>query len=240
VSNTTTTDGGGSGGSAIQGITEDDIANYLANTPGFFERHADLLASVHLASPHSHRAVSLQQRQMEMLRERIKGLERRIMDMIRNSQENTAIADRVHEWARALMLVTLARDLPAVLVEELSEQFLIPQAALRLWDVAPAYDQADFTAGVSADMRSFATSLTLPYCGANVGFDIARWLEAPHTVASIALVPLRSVAAAPAFGLLVLGSPDPTRYSADMGTDFLVRIGEIASAALTRLLPDAL
>ena len=24
-------------------ITEDDIANYLANTPDFFERHAELL-----------------------------------------------------------------------------------------------------------------------------------------------------------------------------------------------------
>ena len=40
-----------------------------------------------------------------------------------------------------------------------------------------------------------------------------------------------------AFGLLVLASPDPTRYTADMGTDFLARIGEVASAALTRLLP---
>ena len=38
-----------------------------------------------------------------------------------------------------------------------------------------------------------------------------------------------------AFGLLVLGSPDPTRYSADMGTEFLARIGEIASAGLARL-----
>jgi uncharacterized protein len=36
---------------------------------------------------------------------------------------------------------------------------------------------------------------------------------------------------------LVVGSPDPTRYSADMGTDFLQRIGEIASAGLSRLLP---
>jgi hypothetical protein len=58
----------------IQGaITEDDIANYLANTPGFFERHAELLASIQLTSPHGQRAVSLQERQMEMLREKIKG-----------------------------------------------------------------------------------------------------------------------------------------------------------------------
>ena len=37
-------------------ITEDDIANYLGNTPDFFERHAELLAAVHLSSPHSNRA----------------------------------------------------------------------------------------------------------------------------------------------------------------------------------------
>ena len=39
------------------------------------------------------------------------------------------------------------------------------------------------------------------------------------------------------FGLLVLASPDATRYTADMGTEFLSRVGEIASAALSRLLP---
>ena len=53
---------------STQGITEDDIARYLGSTPGFFERHADLLAGVQLASPHSNRTISLQQRQMEMLR----------------------------------------------------------------------------------------------------------------------------------------------------------------------------
>ena len=58
----------------LAGITEADIAHYLANNPAFFERHAELLASITLTSPHGQRAVSLQERQMEMLRERIKGL----------------------------------------------------------------------------------------------------------------------------------------------------------------------
>ena len=56
-------------------ITEADIANYLASTPDFFERHAELLAAVHLSSPHSNRAVSLQERQAEMLRDKIKAIE---------------------------------------------------------------------------------------------------------------------------------------------------------------------
>ena len=54
---------------------------------------------------------------------------------------------------------------------------------------------------------------------------------------SIALIPLRHGAGLTAFGMLVLGSPDPTRYSSDMGTEFLMRIGEIVSAGLSRLLP---
>ena len=36
-----------------------------AEHPGFFERHAELLATVQLTSPHGQRAVSLQERQMK-------------------------------------------------------------------------------------------------------------------------------------------------------------------------------
>ena len=84
-----------SNATGVQGITETDIANYLANTPGFFERHAELLSSIQLSSPHGPRAVSLQERQMDLLRERLKGFEHKIMEMIRHGQENAAIADRL-------------------------------------------------------------------------------------------------------------------------------------------------
>jgi len=225
--------------SSNTGITEDDIANYLAHTPGFFERHAELLASVELASPHGARAISLQQRQMEMLRERIRGLERRIMDMIRHGQENAGLADRLHQWTRNLMLCADPRDLPDLLALDLQEQFLIPAVALRVWNVAPAYAGEAFAGPVGEEVKHFATSLTLPYCGANAAFEPVQWMEKSETIASLAMVPLRRSPSAPAFGLLVLGSPDPTRYTADMGTEFLARVGELASAALTRVLPAA-
>ncbi|MBA4266657.1 MAG: DUF484 domain-containing protein, partial [Comamonadaceae bacterium] len=84
----------------IPPITEDDIADYLSNTPDFFERHAGLLAAVQLTSPHGHRAVSLQERQAEMLREKIRGLELKAAEMIRHGQENTTIADKLQRWTR--------------------------------------------------------------------------------------------------------------------------------------------
>jgi uncharacterized protein YigA (DUF484 family) len=227
--------------SGVQGITESDIANYLANTPGFFERHAELLGSVQLTSPHGQRAVSLQERQMEMLRDKIRGLEGKIIEMIRYGQDNVSIADRLHRWTRALMLTPQPADLPGTLVRELMHQFMIPQSGIRVWGAAPAFAKDAFAQPVSDDIKLFAGSLSLPYCGVNSGFEAAQWLEEPTSAKSMALIPLRAEVAeatpTAAFGMLVLASPDPTRYTADMGTEFLVRIGEIAGAALARLLP---
>jgi uncharacterized protein len=221
-------------------ITEDDIANYLANSPDFFERHAQLLASVLLTSPHGNRAVSLQERQAEMLREKIKALEHRIMDMVRHGNENMVISDRIHRWAMSLLLVQSTRALPATLASELQSQFLVPQVALKVWDVDARYAEQPFAQGVSEDAKSFASSLTQPYCGMATGIEAVGWLDDPDTAMSIALIPLRPGAvngAGPAFGMLVLASPDPQRFQAGFATDFLERIAELASAALSRLRP---
>ena len=222
---------------SIQGITEDDIANYLANTPGFFERHAELLGAVQLGNPHGGRAVSLQERQMDMLRDKLKGMEMAIIEMIRHGQENVAIADKLHRWTRELMLTVSASDLPEVLVRELMHQFMVPQAGVRLWGADPMFAELPFAKPVSADVKTFASSLTAPYCGVNSGFEVVQWVEEPARVMSMALIPLRGTTAPEAFGLLMLASPDATRYTADMGTEFLTRIGELASAALSRMLP---
>ena len=146
--------------SHIPPITEDDIAQFLTNTPGFFERHAEVLASVQITSPHGARAVSLQERQAEMLREKIKGLEQRIMEMVRNSTENAAIANKVHQWTGSLLQVRDPFDLPQAVVDGVRTLFDVPQAAVRVWEVAAPYIDADFTQGASEDARAFASSLT--------------------------------------------------------------------------------
>ena len=219
-------------------ITEDDIANYLSNTPDFFERHAQVLATVQMTSPHGNRAVSLQERQAEMLREKIKALEHRIMEMVRNSSENSVTTDRLHRWSQSLLLTSRAGDLPECITGEMRGQFHVPQAVIKVWSVDDAYASAPFAQGVSEDAKSFAASLTTPFCGANMGFEATGWLPDPASAASVALLPLREGdirAAGPAFGMLVLASPDSTRFESGMGTDFLERIAELASAALSRL-----
>jgi hypothetical protein len=56
-------------------------------------------------------------------------------------------------------------------------------------------------------------------------------------VASVALIALRNGTDPQAFGLMVLASPDSQRFHAGMGTDFLERMAELGSAALSRLRP---
>lgn len=224
-------------------FTEEGIADYLLQHPAFFERHAELLARVQLASAHGARAVSLQERQAEMLRDKIKGLEHRIMDMVRHSSENIAIAQKVHAWSCALARVQDLRELPHVLTASLQNLFEVPQVALRLWNVAGAHSGSIYTMGVSDDAKSFAASLTMPFCGPNMGFEPAGWLVQPDAVQSLALLTLHEGPPGQphnAFGMLVLGSPDPSRFEATMGTEFLERIAELASAALSRMRPAGL
>jgi uncharacterized protein len=220
---------------SLNPITEQDIADFLVNTPDFFERHAELLSTVQLNSGHGKRAVSLQERQAEMLREKIKVLERGLMDMIRYGNENTQIADKMQRWTRQLLLATQARDLPELLVSNIKNEFSVPQVAIKVWGVDAAYADEVFATGVSEDVKAFSSSLSLPYVGLNAGFEATSWLGESAQALSVALVPLRGSGQADAFGLLVLASPDAQRFNASMGTDFLERIGEIGSAALSRL-----
>jgi hypothetical protein len=210
------------------------IAQYLVDHPQFFVEHAALLGEVKLSSPLTGRAVSLQERQMEVMRDKYRALELRMSELVRHAEENAAIANRFHGWTQQLLRTRAHAEIPGAVADGLVEHFIVPQATLRLWKLPAEHAGAWYTNGVSEDVRLFASSLRAPYCGPNKEFEAAGWLAEADTVRSTVLLPLR--AGGIAFGLLVLGSPDPERFSATMATDFLVHIGETASTALAPLL----
>ncbi len=215
-------------------ITEDDIADYLVNTPDFFERHASLLATVQLTHPQSHRAVGLQERQAQMLRDKIKALEHRIMDMIRHGNENMILTDKLHRWSCDL-LVAPPEHLVESAVDNIRELFQVPQVTLRLWGVKEAHSQAAYAQGVTEAVQELAASLDTPYVGPNTGYEAVQWLTEPAQAASLALLALRAAPGQSPFGLLVLASPDGQRFNSQMGTDLLERLAELAGAALSVL-----
>jgi uncharacterized protein YigA (DUF484 family) len=157
-------------------LNEREIADYLLANPLFFERHAELLANVTLLSPHGNRAVSLQERQMDMLRDKNKQVERRLAELLRYGHENDGIAARFTRWTARVLAERDPHALPTTVTRGLLEVFDVPFAALRLWDVAETYSMADFSRYVGEEVRIFANSLATPYCGANTGFEAAQWL----------------------------------------------------------------
>jgi uncharacterized protein len=240
-------------------MNDREVAEYLLANPEFFSRHAELLAAVRLANPHGKAAISLQERQMDVLREKNKVLERRLAELLRYGHENDSIATKFNRWTARVMAERDTHALARTVTQGLTEVFDVPSAALRVWDIAEPYAQAEFARHVGEEVRIFANSLGAPYCGANTGFEAAQWLaagdqssehaadEVAGTFQSVALIALRDPegtgmnapeanGTGPTFGLLVMGSPDPRRFHEGMATDFLMQIGTLASAALSRLL----
>jgi uncharacterized protein YigA (DUF484 family) len=220
-----------------------DVARYLQDNPDFFNTHAELFTTLQVPHPHEGRAIPLAERQVMALRERLRALELRTADLVRNARENEVIADRLWAWTRLMLCERELADLPETLRRGLAELFSVPDVALRVWGADPVHTRnslgelAPWAEPVSESVLLFAKSMMAPYCGPNSGFEAVDWLD--HEARSVVLVPLRVGASPNAFGLLVLGSPDPDRYSVNMGTAFLARIAELASAALSRLLPPS-
>lgn len=165
------------------------------------------------------------------------------MEMIRHGNENAIIEGKMQRWTRQMLLTHHAVELPGALVDELQKHFLVPQIAIKVWGVNGLFSADDFAVGASDVVKALANSLTQPYCGSPSGQpavqDAVAWLEdAPHA-ASCALIALRAGIDPQAFGLLVLASPDAQRFASGMGTEFLERLGLLASAALSRLRPQA-
>lgn len=223
---------------------EEELAGYLLENPGFFERHAEVLADARVPDPNAGRAISLQERQLNVLRQRNEAVQQELSALMRTAKENEIIADRLSQWTRQLLLVRDAIDMPIRIVDGLQRIFSVPSVAMRIWNVDAACQEQLAARGdmpahfdeVDASTRRMTNDLSSPYCGLRGDIAQARWLDdGGVNIRSVALLSLRSGVNPKAFGLIVMGSPDPDRFQAGMGTEFLETIAQTASAALVRL-----
>jgi uncharacterized protein YigA (DUF484 family) len=215
-------------------MSPEDIALFLRTHPKFFDQHPELLENIHVPHPYGGRAIPLAERQTVALREKLKGLEGKLGALIQLGEENDAISEKVHRLAAALVG---ARDFPALtqsLYFHLREDFAVPHVALRVWGKSVPVDFPE--AGAIDDaQRRHAETMGAPQCGAAAANPFVPWFgEAAEHLRSVALVPLGEAGKERAvFGLLALGSEDPKRFYAEMGTLYLRRIGELCAAGVS-------
>jgi hypothetical protein len=211
------------------------VALFLQEYPDFFEHNPDLIAGLKLTTALGGRTVSLQERQVEILRDKIRQLELKLASLTRNAGSNDVIMSNFHQWILRLLSHSAGSDLPASLLLAMKESFDVPAATLRLWGVKTDFTDEWFVVD-DAECRSYVDQHPNPVCGPTAGKPGVLWLDDATTMQSAALVPLRKPGSDDSFGLMVLGSPDAQRFAAELSTDFLARIGETASARLQQLI----
>src|SRR5438045_814016 len=111
---------------------EQSIASYLQRNPDFFERHQAVLARLRLPHVRGGSTISLVERQIEVLREKLSALEGKLAELLRVARANDALSERLHRFTRRL-LRAMPRDEALSRIEAgLREDFEAFQAVLVL------------------------------------------------------------------------------------------------------------
>ena len=180
------------------------VAEWLLATPGFFERHADLLADIQLKNPHGDRAISLQERQLGVLRQQNQALNQRLSDMLRFGSQNDKTQGLMIQWLSNLLSAKSEADVRAAISTGLAKIFDIEQVEL-----------------LDGEHHNF--------CGSVAQTSDAIKAHLNEEMKSLAVVNL-----APLKVQILLASGNAEKFTSDMGRVYLDQIGELALAALTR------
>jgi uncharacterized protein YigA (DUF484 family) len=196
-----------------------DVKTFLEQHPDFLVEHPDLLETLQVPHGLDGPAVSLVERQVQVLRDRQAESRQRLAELVRNARDNEALVGRVHALALRLLHARDAAGVAAQTEASMHEDFDVrPARLLAAADIPPA-------------VRALVAS-GKPRCGQLREDDRNALLgDAAAGIASMALVP---IGADCRYGLLALGSTDAARFHPGMGTAFLERIGELVAAALGR------
>ncbi len=211
------------------------IADFLRKYPDFFEAYPELLAEITV--PHATgQAISLVERQVAALREENRRLQRKYRELVGIARENEALGKRLHRLTLKLIAANGAREVIALLHDDLVGDFKAEIVAIRLF-AAPmlASDQQcpEFARpnGPEAALFQGIIAENKPVCGPlNRAQQSALFSFSEGEVMSAALIPLGVY---PHWsGMLALGSWDPRRYYSEMAVDFLKQLGETTSLVL--------
>jgi len=217
---------------------EDQIAEHLIAHPDFFERHPGALVRLQLPHQRGSAAVSLVERQVLVLREKHAALEMKLQELIENGRASDAIADRVHRLSRRLLRARDFAEVIGALETSLREDFGASRWVTLVTDpTVPGLDGQSsphlrLVPRGSPELKIFETFFesARPRSGQIRDTQREYLFGADGKVGSTVLIPLGERAA---LGLLAIASHDTERYLPTMSTDFLVRIGELVTEALT-------
>lgn len=211
------------------------IADYLAQHPNFFNEFPTLLAELNIPHPHGTHAVSMSERQLIAMRDKVRVLENKLAELIQFGVDNDAISEKLHAMALAMVTATQPQDITAALDIHLRDGFAVPHHALRVWTLL-GEPMPGLDGPTPQSVRDAVAAMPHSACGPLAVPEAAAWFGelAPH-LRAFACIPLRPAPGAAPLGLLVLASEEAKRFYPGMGTLYLDRLSQLVGAALVRL-----
>lgn len=210
------------------------LISLLKQHGDILQRHPELL--VELEVPHqTEGAVSLIERQVGVLREKLNTSDGHLRELMEIARINERLANSRHRIAINLLGAHDLVDVISVVLDELKNELKAEFADIKLFsDNAELAEQHPglFVPTDAQELNQFSTMLKQknPVCGrSSAEQNNFLFGDKAEEVASAAVIPL--VAGAD-LGLLGLGSSEADRFQASMGTEFLSQMGELVSAAL--------
>lgn len=200
------------------------VAQYLHEHPEFFRQHPELLSQLEV--PHEAGAISLVERQVKVLRERLRELQGQMIEMLRNARENERLLAQCFQLCMRLIGCTDLQTMHEQLRQSLQLDFHADAEALLFSERVPV---AAPLRQASAEQIRHALHCGFPdaepVCGA-LDNDMRTFLfgELRPELRSVALVPI-GVGARD--GLLAIASRDAAHFTPAMGTMFLTLIGQL-------------
>lgn len=210
---------------------EQTVLDFLARTPDFFERHAEVLENMPIQHG-SGAAVSLIERQVQVLRARNQQLEARLESLLETARHNEARVQGMNGLAEALIRADGLAAVISALSTSLAGEFAVDAVRLAVFEVPEhcqdlgllKLDQDQLPAALKDFFRTGQI-----VCGP-LDEELRSLLFDGHAeLQSAALVPLDQ---RDSLGLLALASTDEQRFTPTMGRLFLDMTANLATAAL--------
>jgi len=206
--------------------TIDRMAEWLRDNPNIFKQQPELLELINL--PDERGASSLLERQVEVLRKRITDYQTQQQTIVSMARENEAISDNFMPIFSLLIGINSLAELAEQLPVTLKQTFHINYVGFKLASRIKEQQQTAY----QDTLRRLANQKTV--CDNRLPSHIlALFFEQP--VKSAALIPLLDKPNGKPFGVLALGDDDAQRYTDDLGTIHLDRLGLMAGICLSRL-----
>jgi len=222
-------------------ILETEVINYLKSHPDFFGKHLDLLSTIHL--PHqSGKAVSLVEKQMQILRQSNSDLKARFNQLMDVARQNENHFENTKNLVLELLDFQLKQDNLNTLMDIFDKRFPSVLAAnehrLILLDHQHTQTFPEKVISItSATLKEKAPkflNMEKSYCGALTKNEKEFFFEGQSDlIASCAIIPLHFKGLK---GLIVVGNFKEQHFHKGMGTMFLDHIGDVVGRVLDDLI----